>query len=144
VRRLALVVVAGLALAGCGGSSSTTTTNSTAAAQAQIKSAYQKFFSGQTSVADRVAVLQNGPKFQSVVQSFASNPLAKNVHVTVSSVKLQGADNAKVVYTVKLGSAGLPKQTGTAVLQSGTWKVGYASLCKLVALQGSTPSACKP
>ena len=144
MRRLALVVVAGLALAGCGGSSSSSTTNSTAAAQAQIKSAYQKFFSGQTSVADRVAVLQNGPKFQSVVQSFASNPLAKNVHVTVSSVKLQGADNAKVVYTVKLGSAGLPKQTGTAVLQSGTWKVGYASLCKLVALQGSTPSVCKP
>jgi hypothetical protein len=144
VRRLALVVVAGFALAGCGGSSSTTTTNSTAAAQAQIKSAYQKFFSGQTSVADRVAVLQNGSKFQSVVQSFASNPLAKNVRVTVSSVKLQGADNAKVVYTVKLGSAGLPKQTGTAVLQGGTWKVGYASLCKLVALQGSTPSACKP
>ena len=37
----------------------------------------------------------------------------------------------------------LPKQTGTAVLQDGTWKVGFASLCKLVALQGSTPSACK-
>ena len=144
VRRLALVVVAGLALAGCGGSSNTTTTNSTAAAQARIKSAYQKFFSGQTSVADRVAVLQNGPKFKSVVQSFASNPLAKNVNVTVSSVKLQGANDAKVVYTVKLGSAGLPKQTGTAVLQNGTWKVGFASLCNLVALQGSTPSACKP
>lgn len=139
-----LVVVAGLALAGCGGSGETTTTNSTAAAQAQIKSAYQKFFSGQTSVADRVAVLQDGSRFKAVVESFASNPLAKNVNVTVSSVKLQGADNAKVVYTVKLGGAGLPKQSGTAVLQSGSWKVGYASLCKLVALQGSTPSACKP
>ena len=144
MRRLALVVVAGLALAGCGGSNHTATTNSTAAAQAQIKSAYQKFFSGQTSVADRVAALQNGSQFKSVVQSFASNPLAKNVNVMVSSVKLQGANDAKVVYTVKLGGAGLPKQTGTAVLQNGTWKVGYASLCNLVALQGSTPSACKP
>jgi hypothetical protein len=144
VRRLALVVVAGFLLAGCGGSSHTSTTNSTAAAQAQIKSAYEKFFSGQTSVADRVAVLQDGQRFKSVVQGFASNPLAKNVSVTVSSVKLQGANDAKVVYTVKLGGAGLPKQTGTAVLQNGTWKVGYVSLCKLVALQGSTPSACKP
>jgi hypothetical protein len=144
VRRLAPVVVAGLALAGCGGSSHTSTTNGTAAAQAQIKTAYEKFFSGRTSVADRVAVLQNGPQFKSVVQSFASNPLAKNVNVTVSSVTLQGQDEAKVVYTVKLGSAGLPKQTGTAVRQNGTWKVGYASLCRLVALQGSTPSACKP
>jgi hypothetical protein len=65
------------------------------------------------------------------------------VNVTVSSVTIEGGDNAKVVYTVKLGGAGLPKQTGTAVRENGTWKVGYASLCKLVALQGSTPSACK-
>jgi hypothetical protein len=143
VRRLALVVVAGLALAGCGGSSQTTTTNSTAAAKAEIKSAYQKFFSGRTSIPDRVAVLQDGAKFQALVTSFANNPLAKNVSVTVSSVTLQGQDNAKVVYTVKLGGAGLPKQTGTAVLQNGTWKVGSASLCKLIALQGSTPSVCK-
>ena len=143
VRRLALVVVAGLALAGCGGSSQTTTTNNTAAAKAEIKGAYQKFFSGKTSIPDRVAVLQDGPKFKALVTSFANNPLAKNVSVVVSSVTLQGQDNAKVVYTVKLGGAGLPKQTGTAVLQNGTWKVGDASLCKLVALQGSTPSVCK-
>jgi hypothetical protein len=143
VRRLALVVVAGLALAGCGGPSHPSTTESTAAARAEIKSAYQKFFSGQTSIPDRVAVLQNGPKFKALVTSFANNPLAKNVSVAVSSVTLQGANKAKVVYTVKLGSAGLPKQTGTAVVENGTWKVGYASLCKLVALQGSTPSVCK-
>ena len=143
MRRLTLVVVAGLALAGCGGSSNTTTTNSTAAAQAQIKSAYQKFFSGKTNVPGKIALLQSGPRFERLVKSFYYNPLAKNVNVTVSSVKLQGANDAKVVYTVKLGSAGLPKQTGTAVLQNGTWKVGFASLCKLVALQGSTPSVCK-
>jgi hypothetical protein len=143
VRRLALVLVAALAFAGCGGSSGTTTTDTTAAARAQIKSAYVKFFSGKTPVSDRVAVLQNGSKFKGLVTSFANNPLAKNVNVTVSSVTLEGGDNAKVVYTVKLGGAGLPKQTGTAVRENGTWKVGYASLCKLVALQGSTPSACK-
>jgi hypothetical protein len=138
------MVVAGLALAGCGSSMHTSTTNSTAAAQAQIKSAYEKFFSAQSSVSDRVALLQNGPQFKSAIQALANNPLAKNVKVTVSSVRLEGANDAKVVYTVKLGSAGLPKQTGTAVRENGTWKVGYASLCRLVALQGSTPSACKP
>jgi hypothetical protein len=58
-------------------------------------------------------------------------------------VKPQGPNNASVVYTVKLGSAGLPKQSGTAVLQNGTWKVGDVSLCKLVSLQGSAPSVCK-
>jgi len=143
VRRLALVLVAGLALAGCGGSSGTTTTDTTAAARAQIKSAYEKFFSSQTSISDRVALLQNGSTFEGVIRGFASLPLAKNVSATVSSVTLQGANNAKVVYTVKLGSAGLPKQTGTAVRQNGVWKVGNAGLCKLVSLQGSTPSACK-
>ena len=65
------------------------------------------------------------------------------MNVKVSSVTVQGPNSAKVVYTVKLGSAGLPKQTGTAVRQNGVWKVGDASLCKLVALQGSTPSVCK-
>ncbi len=143
MRRIARVFVAGLALAGCGGSSGTTTTDTTAAARAQIKSAYVKFFSGKTPVSERVAVLQNGSKFKGLVTTFANNPLAKNVNVTVSSVTIEGGDNAKVVYTVKLGGAGLPKQTGTAVRENGTWKVGYASLCKLVALQGSTPSACK-
>lgn len=143
MRRPALVLVAALALAGCGGSSGATTTDTTAAARAQIKNAYVKFFSGKTPVSDRIAVLQNGSKFKDVVTSFANNPLAKNVNVTVSSVTLEGGENAKVVYTVKLGGAGLPKQTGTAVRENGTWKVGYASLCKLIALQGSTPSACK-
>jgi len=145
VRRLALVVVAGLVVAGCGGGhkASPTTTSSAAAAKAQIKSAYEKFFSGQTSVSDRVALLQNGSTFEGVIRGFASLPLAKNVHATVSSVTLQGPNNAKVVYTVKLGSAGLPQQTGTAVRQNGVWKVGDASLCKLVSLQGSTPSVCK-
>jgi hypothetical protein len=143
VRRLALVVVAGLVLAGCGASMHTSTSGNTAAAQAQIKSAYAKFFSGKTPVPDRVAVLQNGSKFEGLVTSFAANPLAKNVSVKVSSVKLQGQGKARVVYTVKLGGVGLPQQTGTAVLQHGSWKVGDASLCKLVALQGSTPSVCK-
>jgi hypothetical protein len=143
VRRLAVLLVATLALAACGSSSHSTSSNGPSA-QTQIKSAYVKFFAPGTSLSDRVAVLQNGPKFKSVIKSFASNPLAKNASATVSSVTLQGANKAKVVYTVKFGSTSLGKQTGTAVRQNGTWKVGYAGLCKLVALGGSTPSVCKP
>ena len=150
VRRLllALVVAAAvLGLAACGGSghkSSPPTTNSTAADQAQIKANYAKFFSGKTAVSDRVALLQNGAKLRPVIQAFASNPLAKNASAKVSSVTLQGPNKAKVVYTVNVAGTSLPKLTGTAVRQNGTWKVGSASLCKLVELQGSTPAACKP
>ena len=144
MKRLALVVVAGLALAGCGGSSHSATTGGAANSEAQIRSAYEQLFSPKASLDDRVAVLQNGSRFKPVVASFASNPLAKKVTVDVSKVQLQGSDKAKVVYTVKFGGTSLPTQKGSAVLKNGTWKVGYASLCKLVALGGSTPSACKP
>jgi hypothetical protein len=139
VRRLAVVLVLLLALAACGGSSKPKTSDD----KAQITSAYEKFFSGKTSVPDRVAVLQNGAKFKGLVTSFASNPLAKNVSAKVSSVTLQGANNAKVVYVVSFAGTSLPQQTGSAVRENGTWKVADASLCKLVALQGSTPSICK-
>ena len=139
MRRLALVLVLALTLAACGGSSKPKTSDE----QAQIKSAYEKFFSGKTSVTDRVALLQNGSRFKGLVTSFASNPLAKNVSATVSSVTLQGSNKAKVVYVVKFAGSSLPQQTGSAIRQSGTWKVADASLCKLVALQGSTPAICK-
>ncbi len=134
-----VVAVVALGLTACGGSSHTSTTT----AQDQIRSAYEQFFSASTPLADRVAVLQNGSKFKGLVASFAANPLAKKVHVTVSSVKLQPGNRAKVVYTVKFGGTALPTQAGSAVLQGGTWKVGYLGLCKLVELAGTTPSACK-
>ena len=140
MRRLAFLLIAVLALAACGGSSKS---SNGANDEAQIKSAYVKFFSGKTSVTDRVALLQNGSRFKGLVTSFASNPLAKNVSATVSSVTLQGSNKAKVVYVVKFAGSSLPQQTGSAIRQSGTWKVADASLCKLVALQGSTPAICK-
>ena len=141
VRRLALLGSA-LALVGtlaaCGGSSSSSSS------EAQIKSAYETFFSPKTSLAGRVAVLQNGEQFKPVIKSFAGNPLAPSVTVTVPSVTLEGANKAKVVYVIKFAGTALPKQNGTAVRQNGTWKVGYPSLCKLVALQGPAPPACAP
>ena len=124
-------------LAACGGSSGGSND------EAQIESAYETFFSPKTSLSGRVAVLQDGARFKPVIQSFASNPLAQSVTVTVPSVTLRGANKADVVYVIKFAGSALPKQNGTAVRQNGTWKVGYAGLCKLVALQGSTPSACK-
>lgn len=142
VRRVALLVVAVLALTACGSSSNSN--SSGPSAQTQIRSAYQKFFAPKTPLSERVALLQNGSRFKPVIKGFASNPLAKNASATVSSVTLQGANKAKVVYSVRLGSTSLGKQRGTAVRQNGTWKVGYASLCRLVALGGGTPSACRP
>ena len=140
MRRLAPLSLVVLALAACGGGNKSSSGPSD---EAQIKAAYAKFFAGKTAISDRVALLENGSQFQPVIQAFASNPLAKNASVTVSSVKLQGADKANVVYTVKLGGTALPQQTGAAVRQNGKWKVSDATLCKLVALGGTTPSVCQ-
>ena len=135
-------------LASCGGGSggnqtTTSTVPDPAAMKAQIKSAYETFFSSKTSDSSKAALLQNGSQFGAVIKSFTSNPLAKNVSATVSSVTLQGGKKAKVVYSVKVAGAPLGKQTGFAVLQNGQWKVGDESLCKLIALGGTTPSVCK-
>ena len=142
VRRLVLLSVAVLALAACG-SGHKTTTSTGPSAQTQIRAAYVTFFSSSTPIDDRVALLQNGQKFKSVVKSFANNPLAKNVSAKVFSVTLQGPRAAKVIYSVSIGGTSLGKQTGSAVLENGGWKVGTASLCKLIEQGGSTPSACK-
>ena len=139
MRRLAPLLVAVLALAACGGGGGGGSSD-----QDQIKSAYEQFFSGKSTVDERVAVLQNGERFKPLVTSFASNPLAKQASAKVSTVTLHGPNKATVEYVVKFGNTALPKQTGTAVRENGKWKVGYLGLCKLVALQGSTPAACKP
>ena len=139
MKRPAFLIVLVLALAACGGSGKSKSSDDVA----QIKSAYVNFFSSKTDVAGKVKLLENGKQFKPLIQVFASNPLASNVSADVSSVTLQGADKAKVVFVVKFGGTSLPQQAGTAVRQDGTWKVGTASLCKLIALGGTTPAACR-
>ncbi len=89
-------------------------------------------------------MLQDGKKFASTIHQLASNPLASQLSAKVSSVTLRGTDTAKVVYSIYLGNtAALKNVTGYAYKQNGKWVVGYAGLCKLIALQGSAPPACR-
>ena len=62
----AVIVCAVLLLAACGGGGNPTTD--------QIKAAYTGFFTTKTSLADHVALMENGTKFKPVIQSFLSNP----------------------------------------------------------------------
>ena len=134
MKRLVLIGACALALAACGGGGGNS-------AEDQIKAAYTGFFA-KGSLADHVALLQDGPKFSSVIQGFLGNPLATSVSATVSSVKLQGADKAEVVYSVKISGLSLD-QTGYAVLQGGKWKVASATLCGLLSMDGvGAPAVC--
>jgi hypothetical protein len=117
-----------------------------AAAVAQITANWEKFFNSGTSASEKATLLQNGTTFQPVIQALINFPLASGLGAKVTSVTLNSATTATVKYNLTAsGQALFPQdQTGTAVLQGGTWKVGDASLCGLFRLipGGTVPSAC--
>ena len=171
-RRIILAPVLGLALAlavaACSSSSSSSSSSPTAssapvssasavpassapassgnsAAAAQITANWEKFFNSSTPLSQRVALLQNGSSFSSAIQSFSQLPLANGIGAKVTGVTVTSATMATVTYSIVSGSTTLlGGQSGTAVYQDGTWKVGDASLCNLFKLVpgGSVPAAC--
>jgi hypothetical protein len=139
MKRIAVIVCAVLLLAACGGGGHKSSGGNTP--QDQIKAAYESFFSTKGSVDAHVALLQDGARFKSLIQQFL--PQASGVTATVSKVTLHGANNADVVYSVKISGFSLSNLTGGAVRQGGKWKVAFGSLCRLVALSGSPPPICQ-
>jgi hypothetical protein len=148
-----------VALAACGSSGTTTPKASSSAsasapaassgsATAQITTNWQAFFSAKTPEARRVQLLQNGQDFASVIKAQAGSTLASSATAQVTKVTDVSSAQAKVTYTILVGGTPeLKDQAGVAVLQNGTWKVGDASFCGLLALEngGSTsglPAAC--
>lgn len=124
-------------------------TSASGSAAATITHNWEKFFSAKTPVAQRVALLQNGSAFASVIRAQAGSGLASTASAKVSKVIVTSSSQATVKYSILIsGSPALANQTGVAVLQGGTWKVGVASFCGLLTLEnnGKTsglPSLCK-
>jgi len=100
-------------------------------------------------VAKRVSLLQDGQAFASIIRAQAGGGLASQATAKVTKVTVITPAQAAVTYTILLaGQPVLKNQSGTAVNQGGTWKVGVASFCGLLSLEngGSTsslPAACK-
>jgi hypothetical protein len=155
-----IVVLCALAgaLAACGssspssssGSKSPSTTSSapsTAQSIAAITANWEKFFSAKTPVATRQSLLENGTQFPAA--TLAPTGLAAEASAKVLSVSDVTPADATVSYNILLGtSVALPNQTGQAVYQDGTWKVGTASFCGLLKLEdgnktSSLPAVCK-
>ena len=160
-RRIILVPALGLALAlavaACGSSSASSSSSApassapasssaagnTAAAAAEITANWEKFFNASTPTSQRVALLQNGAAFAVAITGLSH--LVSGLGATVTSVTVTSPTSATVKYNLTAsGSTLLSGQTGTAVYENGTWKVGDASLCGLLKLVpgGSTPAAC--
>ncbi len=125
------------------GSSGSAVGNS--AAVTQITADWEKFFNSSTPAAEKATLLQNGSTFEPVIKALIDFPLASGLGAKVTRVTVNSATAATVKYNLTANGQGLlAGQTGTAVLQGGTWKVGDASLCGLFKLipGGTVPSAC--
>jgi hypothetical protein len=163
----ALVLALALAVAACSSSSSSSSSSASAssapassapassapassasgnsAAVAEITANWEKFFNFGTPTSERVALLQNGSAFSSAISALSKIPLASGIGAKVTGVTVNSATSATVNYNLVSGSSTLLSgQTGTAVYEDGTWKVGDASLCGLFKLVpgGTVPAAC--
>jgi ribosome-associated protein YbcJ (S4-like RNA binding protein) len=114
-------------------------------AKALITANWEAFFNGKTDAAKKISVLQNGDKFSAIIKAQAGSGLASSAGAKVTAVVVNSATSATVSYNITLGGAtALANQTGTAVYEDGTWKVGDISFCQLLKLEnnGTAPSVC--
>ena len=126
-------------------------TGSAGSAAAKIKANWEAFFSASTPTAKRVALLQNGSQFASLIAAQAKSSLASAASAKVNSVTGITATQANVNYAIVVsGTPALNNQKGVAVNENGTWKVGDKSFCGLLQLEKSSglvkitslPAAC--
>lgn len=109
---------------------------------------WEEFFDAKTPVSRRVALLEDGSSFESVIKAQAGSPLASAASAKVDSVTPISSKAASVKYSILVGGTPELTQTGMAVLQGGVWKVGVRSFCGLLTLEAggktsSLPAACR-
>jgi hypothetical protein len=145
---LGLALLAALAACGSSGTSSVSpppSTHSPASATALITANWEAFFSGKTSAAEKITLLQNGQAFAAIINAQSGSSMARSASAKVTKVTATSTAQATVTYNILLGTTpALTNQSGLAVYQNGTWKVGDASFCALLALEngGKAPSVC--
>ncbi len=124
---------------------SPTSSSASGSAEAQIKANWTSFFAASTPVPTRVKLLQDGSEFESILKSQSGHGLAATASAKVLSVGMVSSSQALVKYDILVaGVTALGDQSGAAVLQNGTWKVGVQSFCGLLHLEGlkPLPAAC--
>ena len=154
-----LIPLTGAALlAACsssGGSSGTSASSSAAspsfdqaAATAQVTQVWQSFFSKDTPISQKEALLQNGTTtMMPALQAFTSDPRVGQATATVQKVTFPDPTDADVTYQIALnGQVVESGMAGKAINQGGHWLVSDSTLCGLLQLAaaqngGATGSA---
>jgi hypothetical protein len=121
----------------------TSTGSAPAGAIAAITTNWETFFNIKTSSAKRVTLLQDGSQFASIIKAQQNSPLATGLTAKVKSISDVTSSQATVKYDLVVGGSKVP-MTGNAVYEDGTWKVGVATFCGLLTLEGlkKMPAAC--
>lgn len=110
---------------------------------ATISSNWSAFFNGATSAQRKIALLQDGSKFASIIKAQASLSLARSARAKVLKVSSITKTSARVRYSIYLGNTpALTNQNGSAVYQDGTWRVSDSSFCTLLSLEGTKTPNC--
>lgn len=150
-----LLVTAALFIVACGSKTSNSTSSSspaqskgspsptvTGVTETQIKTNWEAFFAGTTPAAEKIKLLQNGQAFASIINAQAASPIAKGTQAQVSAVTVTSKTTATVTYSILLGGqVALANQTGQAVQEGGTWKVGDQSFQALLGLEKASSPA---
>jgi hypothetical protein len=111
-----------------------------------IAANWESFFSGKTSAATKVSLLENGSQFAKIIDQQSGSSMATTASAKVTGVTGITSTAATVAYSIDLaGTPALPDQSGQAVYQDASWKVGDKSFCALLALElgkNGLPAAC--
>lgn len=142
LRRPATRVLCGLAVLGLATLLAAPGASAATSATRTITANWTSFFSGKTSATRKIALVQDGSGFASVIRAQSDSVLAKGASAVVLGVTVHGS-TATVRYTVDLdGVAALRDEKGTAIRSNGTWKVSAASFCVLLGLEQVKTKAC--
>lgn len=143
--RILTPVTAVALLAACGSSGGSTAapssaTPSTAASAnadtAAVTQVWQSFFSKDTPISQKEALLENGSTtMKPAVQAFASDPRVGQASATVQKVTFPSPTDADVTYQISLnGAVVMGGMAGKAVKVNGNWLVSDSTLCGLLQL----------
>lgn len=113
-----------------------------AEAEEEVREAWARFFSPETSVEDRAEVAEDGGLYQLMIEALAKDPTVRALRVRVDSVTFTSDLHARVDYTLfsddrKVG----PDGPGASVRQEDTWKVSAKTVCSLTKYGKDIPPA---
>lgn len=109
-----------------------------------IENNWKNFFAASTPLKTRESLLQNGSSFTQPIQEEFTELSSQASSAVISNVDVENSSSATVSYTIDLnGQPVLKDQTGKAVFVDSAWKVSDSTLCGLLSMGGSHPTACK-